>query len=57
MIQRVVLVSTLLAPDRDQLALCEYSIKNKSSFGLQQTWCTEVMVSLVFQRQMSNTVK
>ena len=49
-------VDFLLASDRDQLALCEYSSKKKSSFGLQQTWCTEVMVSLVFKRQMSNTV-
>lgn len=56
MIQRVVLLSTLLASDRDQLARFKYSSKKKSSYGLQQTWCTEVVVSLVFKRQMLNTV-
>ena len=33
-----------------------YSSKQKWSYGLQQTWCNEVVVSLVFKRQMLNTV-
>ena len=56
MIQRVVLVSTLLASDRDQLARYNYSSTQKSSYGLQQTWRTEFVVSLVFKRQMLHTV-